>query len=128
VGQCGLDASGSGWEPVASSCEHGNGPLDLLLSLSQGGFNSSPYLIQYPVDIGSLSPGVKHPAREADHLPPGSTEVKNAWRCTSTPLAVFMACCLVQHRDYFTSKSADTPEVNIPHIHKELLPFVPTLS
>jgi hypothetical protein len=24
VGGCGLDASASGWEPVAGSCEHGN--------------------------------------------------------------------------------------------------------
>jgi len=23
--------------------------------------------------------------READHLPPSSAEVKNAWSCTSTP-------------------------------------------
>jgi len=26
VGECGLDASGSGWGPVAGSCEHGNEP------------------------------------------------------------------------------------------------------
>jgi hypothetical protein len=26
VGRCGLDASGSGQGPVASSCEHGNEP------------------------------------------------------------------------------------------------------
>jgi hypothetical protein len=34
---------------------------------------------------GALSPGVKRPGREADHSPPSSTEVKNAWGYTSTP-------------------------------------------
>jgi hypothetical protein len=29
--------------------------------------------------------GVKRPARETDHSPPSSAEVKNAWSCTSTP-------------------------------------------
>jgi hypothetical protein len=24
VGSCGLDSSGSGWGPMAGSCEHGN--------------------------------------------------------------------------------------------------------
>jgi hypothetical protein len=26
VGRCGLDSSGSGWGPVAGSCEEGNEP------------------------------------------------------------------------------------------------------
>jgi hypothetical protein len=34
---------------------------------------------------GALSPEVKRPGREADHSPPSSVEVKNAWRYTSTP-------------------------------------------
>jgi hypothetical protein len=34
---------------------------------------------------GILSPGVKRLRREADHSPPSSAEVKNAWRYTSTP-------------------------------------------
>jgi len=46
--------------------------------------------------------GVKRPEREADHSPPSSTEVKNTWRYTSTPQYVFMAWCLVKHRDSFT--------------------------
>jgi hypothetical protein len=29
--------------------------------------------------------GVKRPGREADHSPPSSAEVKNAWSCTSIP-------------------------------------------
>jgi hypothetical protein len=51
---------------------------------------------------GALSLGVKRPRREADHLPPSSVEVKNAWSYTSTPQYVFMAWCLVKHRDNFT--------------------------
>jgi hypothetical protein len=34
---------------------------------------------------GALSIGVKRPGREADHSPPSSAEVKNAWNYTSTP-------------------------------------------
>jgi hypothetical protein len=34
---------------------------------------------------GSPSLGVKRPWREADHSPPCSAEVKNAWSCTSNP-------------------------------------------
>jgi hypothetical protein len=34
---------------------------------------------------GALSRGVKRPGREADHSPPSSAEVKNAWSYTSTP-------------------------------------------
>jgi hypothetical protein len=32
-----------------------------------------------------LSLGAKRPGREADHSPPSSAEVKNAWSYTSTP-------------------------------------------
>jgi hypothetical protein len=34
---------------------------------------------------GALTLGIKRPGRQADHLPPSSVEVKNAWRYTSTP-------------------------------------------
>jgi hypothetical protein len=34
---------------------------------------------------GALSPGIKRPGREADHSPPSSAEVKNAWSYISTP-------------------------------------------
>jgi hypothetical protein len=34
---------------------------------------------------GALSLGVKRPECEADHSPPSSDEVKNAWSYTSTP-------------------------------------------
>jgi hypothetical protein len=33
----------------------------------------------------AVSLGVKRPGREADHLPPSSGEVKNAWNYTYTP-------------------------------------------
>jgi hypothetical protein len=40
----------------------------------------------YPMRAGgTVTPGVKWPGREADHSPPSSVEVKNAWRYTSTP-------------------------------------------
>jgi hypothetical protein len=51
---------------------------------------------------GALSLGVKLPGREADHSPPSSAEVKNAWSYTSTPQYVFMPWCLVNHRNNFT--------------------------
>jgi hypothetical protein len=45
--------------------------------------------------------GLKQLGREADHSPPSSAEVKNAWSYTSTPHYIFMAWCLVKHRDNF---------------------------
>jgi hypothetical protein len=51
------------------------------------------------------SPAVPTPApgREAYHWPPqSSAEVNNAWSYTSWPPYVFMAWCLVQHRDNCT--------------------------
>jgi hypothetical protein len=56
-------------------------------------------LIQWVLE--ALSPGVKRLGREADHSPPSSAEVKNAWGFTSTPQFSFIACCLVNHRDNF---------------------------
>jgi hypothetical protein len=42
----------------------------------------------------ALYPVVKGPGREADHSPPSSAEVKNAWSCTSTHPYVFMVLYL----------------------------------
>jgi hypothetical protein len=53
------------------------------------------------LELRGLSLGVKRPGREADHSPPSSAEV-SAWSCTCTPQYVFMAWCLVKHRDNFT--------------------------
>jgi hypothetical protein len=50
---------------------------------------------------GLLLLGVKRSGREADHLSPSSAEVKDVWSYTSTPQYVFMAWCLVNHRDNF---------------------------
>jgi len=49
---------------------------------------------------GDLSPGIKQPGRETDHSLPYSAKVKNAWSYTFTPQYVFMAWCLVKHRDF----------------------------
>jgi hypothetical protein len=50
---------------------------------------------------GALSLGVKRLEHEADHSPPSSAEVKKMCTCTSTPPCVFLAQCLVKHRDSF---------------------------
>jgi hypothetical protein len=39
----------------------------------------------YPIGTRGFFPGVKRPGREADHSPPSSAKVKNAWSYTSTP-------------------------------------------
>jgi hypothetical protein len=51
---------------------------------------------------GAFFPGVKRQGREADHSPPPSAEIKNAWSYTFTPRYVFMAWCLLKLRDIFT--------------------------
>jgi hypothetical protein len=51
---------------------------------------------------GALSLGVKQLGHEAYHLSPSSAKVKNVWSYTPTPHYVFMAWCLVKHRDNFT--------------------------
>jgi hypothetical protein len=45
-----------------------------LLHVVQTG--SGVHLTSYPMCTGALSPGVKRPGREFDHLPPANTEVK----------------------------------------------------
>jgi hypothetical protein len=55
------------------------------VSLSKEIIPWSRGLFEKPVQ-GSLSLGVERPWREADHSPPSSVEVKNAWRYTSTPI------------------------------------------
>jgi hypothetical protein len=52
---------------------------------------------------GALYLVVKRPGRETDHSPPSSVEVKNGGAIP--PLLytyVFMACCLIKHRNNFT--------------------------
>jgi hypothetical protein len=40
---------------------------------------------------GLFTLGVKRPRREADHSPPSSAEIKNAWIYTSSPQHVYIA-------------------------------------
>jgi hypothetical protein len=60
-------------------------------------------LFQPPVQqvLGTLSPGVKWQELKAVHSPPASAKVKKTWIYTFTPPYVFLACCLVKHRDNF---------------------------
>jgi hypothetical protein len=39
---------------------------------------------------------------EAGHSPPSSSKAKKTWIYTSTPTYIFMAWCLVKHRNSFT--------------------------
>jgi hypothetical protein len=47
---------------------------------------------------GALSVGVELQGREADHSPPSSAEIKNAWSYTSTPQNAFIAWCSVKEK------------------------------
>jgi hypothetical protein len=38
-----------------------------------------------------LSPKIKQPEREANHLPPSTAKVKNVWQYTSAPAYFLMA-------------------------------------
>jgi hypothetical protein len=52
---------------------------------------------------GIIPPYIKRPGREADHSPPSSAKIKNAWSYTSTPQYASLAWCSVnkKHRDNF---------------------------
>jgi hypothetical protein len=76
----------------------GAGNFSLHHHVQNGSGTTQPPIQWVP---GGLSLGVKRPGREAGHSPPSSAEVKNAWSYTSTPQYVFMAWCLVKHRDSF---------------------------
>jgi hypothetical protein len=53
-------------------------------------------LIQH--EPAAISPEVRRPDFEADHSPPRTAEVKNAWSVTPTPLYIFMAWYLIKQR------------------------------
>jgi hypothetical protein len=59
---------------------------------------------QPPIECvpGYLSREIKWSRCEADHSPPPSAEVRNAWSYTPIPPYVFMAWYVVKHRDNFT--------------------------
>jgi hypothetical protein len=60
-------------------------------------FRSALGPTQPPIRGSSL--GLKRLGREADHSPPSSAEVKECVELYVHPQYVFMAWCLVKHRD-----------------------------
>jgi hypothetical protein len=62
---------------------------------------------------------VKRSGREADHSPPSTAEVKNAWSYTSIPQYIFMARCLVKHRDSFNFTFFLSPYNRLKFLHDE---------
>jgi len=72
----------------------------LITSISRPVLGPTKPLILWVLRVLSL--GVKQPGHEADHSPPSSAEIKNAWSCTSTPPYIFMAQCLIKHKNNFT--------------------------
>jgi hypothetical protein len=54
----------------------------------------------YPMGTGALSLGVKQPGCETDHSPASSAEVKMRASAPLIPQYVFMAWCLVKHREF----------------------------
>jgi hypothetical protein len=77
----------------------GAGNFSLHHSVQNG---SGAHPASYPKGTGDFFLGIKRPRREDDNSPLSSAEVKNAWNYTSTPQYIFMALCLVKHRDNFT--------------------------
>jgi hypothetical protein len=70
-----------------------------LLHYAQTGSGALP--ASYPVGSGGLSPGIKQLGCEADHSAPVSAKVKECMAFYLRPQYVFMAWCLVKHRDNF---------------------------
>jgi hypothetical protein len=62
---------------------------------------SGTHPASYAMGTRVISSGEKRPRHEADHSPPSSAEVKNAWSCTSTPTFVCMAWCLVKYQRFY---------------------------
>jgi len=68
----------AGWSGIRVSGGFGNFSLHHCVQTTSGVHSAS-----YPVGIRALSLEVKHPGCEADHSPPPSANIKNAWSCTS---------------------------------------------
>jgi hypothetical protein len=51
--------------------------------------------------MGAFSFGIQRPVREAHHIPEASAEVRKTQIYASNASYVFMAQCLVKHRDNF---------------------------
>jgi hypothetical protein len=63
-----------------------------------------------PTDLSQV---IKQPEREAEHSLPPSVEDKNAWSYTSNSLYVFMAWCLIKHRESFTFNDIHVANISI---------------
>jgi hypothetical protein len=74
----------------------GKGFLPLRHRVQTG---SGAHVTSHPVVIGVLSPGVKRPGLESEHLPPSSAEVKNAWSYSSSSQHVVIIWCLIKRRE-----------------------------
>jgi hypothetical protein len=86
-----------GWTTgVQFLAEAGTFSLRHHLQTGSGGHPAS-----CPVGTRGYSPGLKRSELEAHHSPTFSPEVKT-WSNTATPPYVFIALCLVKHRDDYT--------------------------
>jgi len=75
---------GYGPENWGSIPSRGNDGIVYLFAIaSRLALGSTQSLIPWVPSV--LTPWVKRPGREADHLPPHSAEVKNTYSYTSTP-------------------------------------------
>jgi hypothetical protein len=79
----------------------GGGKLFLHHRVQTG---SGAHPASYSMGNGSSFPGGKTAGSEADHSPPSSAEVKNAWIYTSTPQYIFISWRLIKLRGNFTFK------------------------
>jgi hypothetical protein len=85
----------------------------LILALIEFFLFTTTYILslrlsQLPIQwvLGALTPGVKWPGHEADDSPPSCAEVKNTWSCTTISQYVFVAWCLVKHRQFYLIAAA----------------------
>jgi hypothetical protein len=72
----GMDNRGS----VPARGNDGSFSLQHCVQTGSGAHPSS-----YPMGTGSSFPGIRRPGRKADHSPPSSAKIKNAWCCTTFP-------------------------------------------
>jgi len=90
-----MNASSSWGSTVQSPAGAGNFSSHHRLWNGSGAHPAS-----YPMGTRAFSLGVYQPGREANHSPPPSVEVKNAWAIPPHPQYVFHGRYLVKHRDF----------------------------
>jgi hypothetical protein len=73
----------SGW-PWFNCWQRQWGDSILFATVSRPALGATQSPIQWI--LGALTPGIKRPGRETDHLAPSSARVKNTWSYTSTPI------------------------------------------